>query len=248
MAEALVFPLDPRNPGQVFACCGILELLFRLEGPKPSWFQLKEPASFQVEASQQAVREALENLKRCQVAYGDDDSVTLLSPFHLRLDWWTERAAGTPVPKTWAGGVRPRSFFPPYQQALSPFQDAPETWFEVTSSSLGSASPCLDPREFTHNLDTGFSTYSLHLPTASFVYVQVLALVGLQRFRPQPQNRHTFSYYLWQVPMLPQVAALVFAGHLPLGSGAGFSFRLRARDQENRYKAFSYATKKGGQP
>lgn len=247
MMPATALPVDPRNPGQVLACCGVLELLQRLAGPVRSWFQLADPPCFYLEAGEGTVRSAVEKLKSCPVACGDDDTLTLLEPLSLRLDWWTERSAGAIVPKTWAGGVRPRSFFPAYQQALQPETHKPSEWWDALVS-LDSASPGLDPREYTHTLDTGFSSYDLKIRSSTYVYVQVLALIGLQRFRPTPEARHTFSYALWQDPLLPAVAALAFAGQSPLGRGVGFAFRLRARDQENRYKAFSFATKKGGQP
>lgn len=245
MAARTVLPVDPRNPGQVLACCGLLELLLRLEGPTPSMFQLAEPAHFTIDADEQRVVEALDALARCPVRAPEDDSLSLGEPFHLHLEWWLDRAAGIPVPKTWAGGVRPRSFFPAYQRALRPREQKSSDWWD-TLVFLDSASPGLDPREFTHSLDTGFSVYHARLNSSTFPYVQILALIGLQRFRPKPEQRGVFSYTLWDQPLLPLIASLTFAGQSPVGAGASYVFRLRSRDQENRYKAFSYAERKGG--
>lgn len=246
MSAQTVLPVDPKNPGQVLACGGLLELLLRCHGPVFSFFHLADPPSFTLHASETQIIDAVNQLVQCPVEAHDDDSLTLGPPFDLRLDWWLERAAGALVPKTWAGGVRPKSFFPAYQKALRPAEHPPATWWDVLVDQVGSASPGLDPREFTHTLDTGFSAYDAGLKTATFIYVQMLAFLGLQRFRPAGEARGFFSYTLWQAPLLPSVAALTFSGQSPVGAGPRFWFRLRARDQENRYKAFSFAERKGG--
>lgn len=248
MGETTAIPTNPQNPGQVLACAGVLELALAEHGPVLSRFVTENNrVLFQLALAPHQVQELVKKLAECPTTLGEDDSVTLGPPFHLRLDWWLEKGAGQAVPKTWAGGVRPRSFFPAYQKAsCQAATKPPRDWWEILDESLESASPGLDPREFTHALDTGFSTYETKLKTATYPLVQLLALIGLQRFRPRSENRNTFSYFIWCDALVPQVAALVFAGHVMVGQAKGFVFQLRARDQENRYKAFSFAGEKGG--
>jgi CRISPR-associated protein Csb3 len=38
LEPSLLIPVDPTNPGQFFACCGLLELTDRLRGPAEGWF------------------------------------------------------------------------------------------------------------------------------------------------------------------------------------------------------------------
>lgn len=245
MNTITTMPVDPRNPGQVLACCGLLELASRLHGPVWSQFQ-REPPAFSVELGEQGLRQVLHDLQRCQVRADTEEALLLGSPFQLRLDWWLEKKAAKPVPKTWAGGQKPLPFFKAYQRALNPDQIPIERWWDETAAGVEAASFCFDPREFTHSLDTGFSTYDLKVTAETLVMVELLAFIGLQRFRPAPENRVRFSYVLWPLPLRPVVAAFAFSGVFPVAKGWRFSFRLRSRDQEDRYKAFSYATLKGG--
>lgn len=247
MTPQTALPVDPHNPGQVLACCGLIELLARHAKPVASSFDLDGGPRFLVALTEIDLVNALDALAHCNVSNGDDDSLSLGQPFDLRLDWWLDKGEGVPVPKTWAGGVKPATFFRPYQAALKPRTDNLHQWWRV-SDFLGSASPGLDPREFTHSLDTGFSLYDTEVNAGTFPYVNILAFIGLQRFRPNPDQRGVFSYTLWQKRVLPSVAALTFAGHSTVGAGPSFLFRLRSRDQKNRYKAFSFAEKKGGNP
>ncbi|MGC8917672.1 MAG: hypothetical protein ACP5NF_11920 [Thermoanaerobaculum sp.] len=249
-AHFLKLPVDPSNPGQVLACCGLVELVSRVHGPTASRFQTSETPAFFIHASRETVQDAVEALKTCPVEFLDDDRLHLDGPFDLRLDWWHDKAHGASVPKTWAGGVRPKTFFPPYQKALEPRKQDPAAWWDL-KLKLDSASPCLDPREFVHSLDTGFSPYEVKASVWTFPYVEILAFIGVQRFRPASETatsetamRNAYSYYLWEHGLLPTVAALLFSGNINFGNHTRFIFRLRPRDQENRYKAWTFSHRK----
>ncbi|MFN3412600.1 MAG: hypothetical protein ACK42L_00865, partial [Thermoanaerobaculum sp.] len=198
MNTVTTLPVDPQNPGQVLACCGLLELTSRLYGPVLSQFQLAPPA-FLVEIGEEQLRNVLRALQQCPVQAFAEDALILGEPFHLRLDWWLEKKTAKPVPKTWAGGQRPLPFFRAYQKALKPDELPVARWWDSRSSGVEAASFCFDPREFTHSLDTGFSTYDLKVKAETFVMVELLAFIGLQRFRPAAENRVSFSYLLWHL-------------------------------------------------
>ncbi len=245
MRKVTELPVDPYNPGQVLACCGLLELVSRRHGPILSHFHWDRCSTFVLEVQEKDLAHVLKELKRCSVEALAEDALFLGEPFHLRLDWWLEKKAANRVPKTWAGGQKPLPFFQAYRRALREDETGVARLWDESSAGVGAKSFCFDPREFTHSLDTGFSAYDLKVDTETFVAVELLAFVGLQRFRPAPEKRGSFSYVLWQRPLRPVVAAFAFAGLFPV-KGTAFLFRLRSRDQEDRYKAFSYATLKGG--
>ena len=60
--------------------------------------------------------------------------------------------------------------------------------------------------------------------------MELLAFIGLQRFRPRElagQNR--FIYVAWQSPMPPSVAACLASDAIPIPSRAVYEFRLLYR-------------------
>jgi hypothetical protein len=115
--ECISIPVDYTNPGQFFACCGLLEVADRLWQDVEGWFQ----AERFLLRSQDAISlpALLGRIKECALvvlATADDsdggeaeeeDKGDGASPMEidlcpprppLRLDWWTDRAL-----KTWAG-------------------------------------------------------------------------------------------------------------------------------------------------
>ena len=59
--------------------------------------------------------------------------------------------------------------------------------------------------------------------------LELLAFVGLQRFRPrQILNTNRFVYCAWNRPLTPEVAAPASCGMLPI-AGSSFEFRLLYR-------------------
>jgi len=104
MSEPMRVNVDVTNPGQFFACCGLLELADRIDRSATGFF---EPGCFVIDAD---VSHVLQALFQCDVIVeakdgaddeedGSDDEpdvdahrgrtypMILGDPFHLRLDW-----------------------------------------------------------------------------------------------------------------------------------------------------------------
>ncbi len=102
-----------------------------------------------------------------------------------------------------------------------------------------------DSRRFAHALDAGFSLDEQDAETLAHPAVELLSLIGIQRFRPAPSaSKWAFEYLAWLRPLSVTVAAVgLYCEVLP---GARFTFQLRFRDDQKRYKAFGYAIQMGG--
>lgn len=127
----ITIPVDLTNPGQFFACCGLLELASRIDPNALGWFS---GLRFCLET---AATDVLAQFFKCAVSVEtsapigsgadsddeeDDDSdetisavdphrgrtfpMTLGAPFHLRLDWWTTEEAQAQKLKLWTAGQR----------------------------------------------------------------------------------------------------------------------------------------------
>jgi CRISPR-associated protein Csb3 len=182
-------------------------------------------------------------------------------PFDLALDWW-RTGDDEASPKTWAGLQELHRIARAAQDALPREGDTdltallefhqvlrqPQEYRKERSDSQAVEPFYFDARRFAHRLDVGFSIDALELETAAYPAVEILSLIGLQRFRPAaaPDQRRSFDYWIWRAPLPVAVAAAVFSGVAPIPHRQGYRFPLRFRDDQKRYKAFGFATPMGG--
>jgi CRISPR-associated protein Csb3 len=105
-----------------------------------------------------------------------------------------------------------------------------------------------DTRRFTNALHVGFSLDVHEMDTVAHPAVELLCLVGLQRFRPASSDKgRTHHYGVWGVPLPPSVASSVVGGGVAPPGCRTYRFAMLARDAQNRYKAFGPSTLIGGQ-
>ncbi|MBK9120449.1 MAG: type I-U CRISPR-associated protein Cas8c [Phycisphaerales bacterium] len=77
------------------------------------------------------------------------------------------------------------------------------------------------------------------MESAAFPAVELLALIGLQRFRPMPTKQpRVFVYRAWTVPLPPAVAAAAACGLLPGGGGDLYRFENAFRTDQRKHKGF----------
>src|SRR5262249_48030475 len=95
--------VDPTNPGQFFACCGLLELADRLWSGAEGWFQGCE---FCIKSGG-TLAELIQAVGGATLTQLDPEDTTgsaieVGSPFRpLRLDWWQDHRAGGKELKVW---------------------------------------------------------------------------------------------------------------------------------------------------
>jgi CRISPR-associated protein Csx14 len=88
-------------------------------------------------------------------------------------------------------------------------------------------------------LDVGFSPNEQGMQVESSPLVELLAAVGLQRFRPvMNDDRDGFDYFTWHRSFSPSVAAAAMAGAIPEQSKRRFRASVVSRGQ---YAALSKA-------
>jgi len=269
--------VDVTNPGQFFACCGLLELASRIDPYTVAHF---ENGQFVMSAD---IRSILEQFFRCDVEVdtsvssspdededdGEDESkidelnphrgrtypMTLGAPFHLRLDWWKEKAAQKQKLKTWTPGQRvtdllvgfhhgnnkKAKYTPPMRKLFEDVvKNYPDDWLRKTGPINNPSSFSYDSRLSRNNaLDLGHVTIN----TMAFSpAVDVLTLIGLQRFRPKMITVWVRNQYCtWSKPLPVQVAAVAAQGVIPYLIGTCFEFPIKPRDAQGRYKLFGHA-------
>jgi CRISPR-associated protein Csx14 len=189
-----------------------------------------------------------------------EGEIRIGKPFDLLLDWWNA-SDDELIPKTWAGQQELHKVARAAQDTLSDITDMtslldycrvlcmPKEYCKGKSDHKRSVEPFyFDARRFAHRLDVGFSVDALELETIAYPAVELLCLIGLQRFRPATSSNEkwSFGYWIWSTPLSALVAAAVFSGVSAIPGRQSYSLSLRFRDDQKRYKAFGPATFIGG--
>lgn len=267
MSDAnITIPVDLTNPGQFFACCGLLELADRLSPGAEGWF---EDGTFFIKMirgslevitgalqsctiantmtpEQMARLEALsamskrsrtaelglEDEKKALEALRRERPILLKGPLALLIDWFTDDVAGGSRFKTWAG-----------QQSVLDIATAMHGGMGSAHGLWDSARRIGLPFNFDSDLggqgstlDIGFSFDALaggettRIEGTCRPALELLAFIGLQRFRPREvprQNRFVFA--AWRTPLSPVVASAVACCSVTCPSVTEYEFKLLYR-------------------
>jgi len=250
-AHTFIFPCRCRQDG--------IELLKKLrECPLEGLSDAERQELKSLEARKQTLKKQKEQLapqeEKRRKALGDkarSGRLILGEPFSLLLDWWQNEDEA--IPKTWAGKQEIHKVARAAQEALSAIINPedildyacvlrqPPEYAKKPSESKKVAPFCFDARSFIHSLDTGFSADVQEMELMAYPAVELLALIGLQRFRPAAQGKD-FDYWIWTYPMPAPVAAAIVCGAATAEASIQYRFHFRFRDDQRRYKAFGYAT------
>jgi CRISPR-associated protein Csb3 len=270
--------LDPTNPGQFFACCGLLELADRIWPGTKGWFekntfcllttkdaadasaigilgQLADCVLTNTMTTQQVVRlgelSAMKGHAREKTSDLDEEKklleklrregpILLHAPFHLRLDWFQDDSAGGSRFKTWAGQQSVLDIASSMKKAIEAPDwrtRAPDEWLSNTvrgcglpfnfDSHLGGQGSALD---IGFSFDPLAASATTRIESTARPCLELLAFIGLQRFRPrQLMNDNRYVYCTWNQPLPPELAAPAACGVFSLAGGPLFEFRLLYR-------------------
>jgi hypothetical protein len=197
--------VDPTNPGQFFACCGLLELADRLWSGAEGWFDDGRFCLAPTDAPDdpRTLRLLLAAVQGAQLEQLDRDDdysspIRLGEPFHLTLDWWKDEPTGGNRLKVWAGSMRSVRIARAMQAALARPHVQSEGLFDCGLVVFDPNEPDkkVEPYYFdgrrgsnAQSLDIGFAPDAFQMTTAAYPAVEFFCLVGLQRCRPRPTGK-----------------------------------------------------------
>ncbi len=129
---SITVAVDPTNPGQFFACCGLLELADRLWSGAEGWFT-NDGREFCISGGG-TLRELLASAQKIQFSGNSEDEkedseeddddheeptvvspLDIVNPITLRLDWWKDINL-----KPWAGSMSARNIALAMCRAIDP--------------------------------------------------------------------------------------------------------------------------------
>lgn len=250
--------VDISNPGQFFACCGLLELADRV-WPGAGTLGVFRPTHFELwtdstKVSLDRIMDSFVNADVQQLDLNDNAAspLHLAQPFNLRLDWWQKMEGpnktrvdlgGGDQLKPWAGKQFGPLIFRLMKNAcadvdLLKLLDDPKAVYDTTGSKekKKTTSPFyFDARREETSLDIGFSSDEQDMSVMAFPAVESLALIGLQRFRPavaEDSRGRSFLYTAWAEPLPTVVAMAAVSGLVPVRSCGTFRFTKPSRGGE----------------
>jgi CRISPR-associated protein Csx14 len=254
--------VDASNPGQFFACCGLLELADRLWPGAEGWF---EGGEFRI-ACEGTMRLLLAVLvmdppEEVKLLAEGVSVQPLLAPLRfsfdggcttaLTLDAWVRVgivkgeavAVANPPWNFWSGQQTPMRIWQPLRLAvasqLASFADGQLRELFRQRAPLGGRFG-FDPGPAWNALDVGFSPNEQKLEVGASAAVELLAAVGIQRFRPvMAKDRQSFVYATWESPLAPTVAAAAAAGLVRSGPSRRYRGRVVGRGS---YGALGHST------
>jgi CRISPR-associated protein Csb3 len=262
--------VDPTNPGQFFACCGLLELADRL-WPGAEGYFAESGREFHITCGG-SLGEVLNSLMECELTNTmtceqqarlaelgnksnpsrkipgaeeekkslekmkrENPILFMLNP-KLEINWFLDNFAGGSRFKTWAGQQSVLDISQSMKSALNGdgWRNEHCLAFSVTGSGL--------PFNFDSDLggqggamDVGFSIDSLagnsltRIDPPARPALELLAFIGLQRFRPlEIKGENRFLYTVWKQSLPIQVAQPAACGAMPK-MGSQLEFRLLYR-------------------
>lgn len=268
--------VDVTNPGQFFACCGLLELAHRRWPGTEGWFEATTD-SFRVSTAENSASLGvlLSALKTCALTdsgaesgvemteTGEDDTdqkaapFLLARPFDLLLDWFAHESNKDLKP--WAGSMNGRLIFLAMKQAIDASSREPLAQSSVVYDPVAQDPTALTSRRRQGNkprkrepfyfdarrgsnaksISVGFAPDAIGMTSAAYPAVEVLCMVGLQRFRPAPAGAsRVFHYWTWSVPLPPALAAAAVCGRLPGVVGQRYRFESAFRTDRRKHKGF----------
>jgi CRISPR-associated protein Csx14 len=233
--------LDPRNPGQFFACCGLFELAGLIAPGAEAAFG-KDGADFVLQGDAVLPPESL--ALETQPDLDDKPYDATIEPMDLivagkklKLNWWlNETLTGKSALKTWGGQQTPRRVLEELLRHLDyskPFDGLFNTAV-YTKSRFG-----VDARSAWEALDAGYSPNDESQAAVTFPWVEVLAVIGLQGFRPAKQARKPYRYATWstRLPIVTARAACV----VPWPGLPALRFEFETPFRGQGYKTFQFA-------
>ncbi len=241
-------PVDLTNPGQFFACCGLLELADRLWPGVEAWFSGNR---FLIESKDRncAIANILNGFSGATVEQIDpsDNAASALrlrvAATGLLLNWWQDEETGGRQLKAWAGRQSGPLIFRLMKAKVSGAAVDDPLGFSTTifdnkdgKKKKKSISPFyFDSRRAGTSLDVGFSADEQQMSVNEFPVVDAFAMVGIQRFRPQVDESarpRAFLYRAWAEKLAVPVIPGVVAGAVPFPLCGTFRFSKPSRGGE----------------
>jgi hypothetical protein len=248
--------VDLTNPGQFFACCGLLELADRLWPGSEGYFA-EDGLSFSIEAPNKTLSDlinaiAYASMRHIDVSDPYSSPIEIGAPFRpLVIDWWNHDFHGARDLKVWAGKMESYGIARALQHSLRRDALHSHDLFNIgfvvmnTDGDAKKREPYyFDSRRApnAHSIDVGFSTNDIGVTSTAHPAVELLCLIGLQTARPATTNeKRIYEYFPWSIPLPASLILPAATGIIRSKKTTGYRFENWFRTGQKKHKAFRSA-------
>lgn len=251
--EPIRINVDVTNPGQFFACCGLLELADRLwpgaevsgKFDPPRFGRSRFSIFGKCKLCNFKTHEILTAVLACKRSSVDPyrpimgsnakpvkdakktKPVQLDGLITLRLSWWLDELAGRQTAfKMWGAHQTSEGLIRDMATAITLDEMEDDHALESKIGMTGRIG--LDTRSSWNTLDEGFSPNDQTLPVDTYPATELLAAIGLETFRPAPVD-DGYIYACWSNPLPLIVARVVASGSVNAQGTTRYRFQIGTR-------------------
>jgi len=234
----VAFPIDLRNPGHFFACCGMLYCADHMFGIAKGCFK-EDEFCLEADCKDDPLDEMMLRLNTEQdpiKADTDDfDSPLYLSNIPMRLDFWNH-FDNRPKIKLFAGQEKSKNLLGRWTDHLRDYDKQSQKGLlglEVLDLPSG-----FDTSTSWNALDVGFSLNMQGMNSEICVYplVEFFAYVGVQTYSWEERNFSTYRYRVWNTPLSSMISIAVSSGALVIPDIRCFEFNTEKSGQKKILK------------
>lgn len=245
--------VDPTNPGQFFASCGLLELADRLWPGAEGWFD-SNGRHFHVACGEHTLAEFVNAISTARLIHLHPEDpysspIRIGAPFReFDIDWWAYDQTGARDLKVWAGTMESFGIARAMQHAIRDHRFHSSDFFNIGMVVTNPDEPNKKKEPFyfdsrrspnAHSLDVGFSANDLGVTSTAHPAVELLCLIGLQVARPSNTGqKRIYDYSLWTIPLMANLILAAATGHLRRPNSPAFRFENWFRTGQKKHKAF----------
>ncbi len=248
--------LDPCNPGQYFACCGLLAVADRLSGSAKAWFDcpndMPRQGRFFIETDDPIENEMLTVFDDATVIEDPSFGDTYKNPITIEtkdagswyLDWWLENdyCDANSELKNWAGTIKIKEdLFEHWFRIIKTAQKLKCPMCDLFDISIAGKKINIDPRSsFNGGLSIGYSPNKMNFKTAIYPFVELFGAIGLQYNRPTLGKLKSLFYHVWHRPISFAVASITMANQNRLDT-LRFYFKQETNSELGKNTPYTFA-------
>ena len=242
MMSTITFPVDLRNPGQFFACCGIAYFADRVFESVQSHFDTDESGQdvfiLAISSDGNPLEEILIKLKKIanDLKKIEDENDSPLRLDSIYIDFWNH-FDDRPSIKLFAGQERSDKLLCRWLDHLTKCDEKINGLLDLQVQDLPSG---LDTATSWNALDAGFSLdkHNMNSVIRTNPFVEFFAYLGIQTYSWKKKARK-YRYHVWTIPLSITVSRVIAAGSLYRDKTRCFEFNTKKNGQKKVLKRAS---------
>ena len=237
MKNETSFSINPDNPGDFFACLGVLYCADKIFEIAEGYFKEKEFILI-TNSKENPLDKIITKINSFEIddaikVNGDkSDAAVELCSFNMHLDFWNH-FDNRPKMKLFAGQETSRKIISRWIEHIKKCENVSDLrGYNVQSTPSG-----FDTMTSWNALDTGFSINEQKMSIQAYPLIEFFAYIGVQTYAWEKKKEYdSFYYRTWSTPIPITIAKAVAAGALKFSNNRCFKAFMKKSGQKKVLK------------